>query len=74
MQKKNYLLKEKQKLTKKFKLIGITSNKVYFESNERSELQRWLDNEYGATETGVRKNIAVQFMPEAMRIVEMNKK
>ncbi len=74
MQKKNYLLKENQKLTKKFKLIGITSNKVYFESNERSELQRWLDNEYGATETGVRKNIAVQFMPEAMRIVEMNKK
>ncbi|WP_157455688.1 hypothetical protein [Carnobacterium maltaromaticum] len=61
-------------MTKKFKLIGITSNKVYFESNERSELQRWLDNEYGATETGVRKNIAVQFMPEAMRIVEMNKK
>ena len=74
MQKKNYLLKENQKLTKKFKLIGITSNKVYFESNERSELQRWLDNEFGATETGVRKNIAVQFMPEAMRIVEINKK
>lgn len=74
MQKKNYLLKENQKLTKKFKLIGLTSNKVYFESNERSELQRWLDNEYGATETGVRKNIAVQFMPEAMRIVEMNMK
>ncbi|WP_157456778.1 hypothetical protein [Carnobacterium maltaromaticum] len=61
-------------MTKKFKLIGITSNKVYFESNDRSELQRWLDNEFGATETGVRKNIAVQFMPEAMRIVEINKK
>ena len=60
-------------MTKKFKLVGITSNKVYFESNERSELQRWLDNEFGATETGVRKNIAVQYMPEAMRIVEQTK-
>ena len=56
-------------MTKKFKLIGIESQKVYFESAERSELQRWLDDEFGTTETGVRKNIAVQPMPEAMRIV-----
>lgn len=60
-------------MTKKFKLIGIESQKVYFESAERSELQRWLDDEFGTTETGVRKNIAVQPMPEAMRIVEQKK-
>lgn len=60
-------------MTKKFKLIGIESQKVYFESAERSELQRWLDDEFGTTETGVRKNIAVQPMPEAMRIVEQTK-
>ncbi|WP_157456956.1 hypothetical protein [Carnobacterium maltaromaticum] len=60
-------------MTKKFKLIGIESQKVYFESAERSELQRWLDDEFGNTETGVRKNIAVQPMPEAMRIVEQTK-
>ena len=45
------------------------THKVYFESTEHSELQRWLDDEFGTTETGVRKNIAVQPMPEAMRIV-----
>ncbi|CAD5903204.1 hypothetical protein [Carnobacterium maltaromaticum] len=60
-------------MTKKFKLIGIESQKVYFESAERSELQRWLDDEFGTTETGVRKNIEVQPMPEAMRIVEQTK-
>ncbi|WP_317945952.1 hypothetical protein [Carnobacterium maltaromaticum] len=56
-------------MTKLFKLVGIETHKVYFESTERSELQRWLDDEFGSTETGVRKNIAVQPMPEAMRIV-----
>ncbi|CAD5903071.1 hypothetical protein [Carnobacterium maltaromaticum] len=60
-------------MTKKFKLIGIESQKVYFESAERSELQRWLDDEFWTTETGVRKNIAVQPMPEAMRILEQTK-
>lgn len=60
-------------MTKKFKLIGIESQNVYFESTERSELQRWLDDEFGTTEAGVRKNIAVQPMPEAMRIVEQTK-
>lgn len=42
-------------MTKKFKLIGIKSQKVYFESNVRTELQRWLDDEFGATDSGVRK-------------------
>ena len=42
-------------MTKKFKLIGIESHKVYFESTERSELQRWLDDEFGTTKAGVRK-------------------
>lgn len=58
-------------MTKKFKLVGFTSNKIYFESTERSELQRWLDGEYGTSEGGVRKNIAVKYMPEAMKIVEV---
>ncbi len=61
-------------MTKIFQLIGIDSSIIYFESSQRSELQRWLDEEFGATKTGVRKNIAVQYMPEAMRIVELNKK
>lgn len=70
MQKKKIISKgEPPKVTKLFKLVGLTTHKVYFESNERPELQRWLDDEFGTTETGVRKNIAVQPMPEAMRIV-----
>lgn len=61
-------------MTKTFQLIGIDSSIIYFESSQRTELQRWLDEEFGSTETGVRKNIAIQPMPEAMRIVELNKK
>lgn len=60
-------------MTKKFKLIGIKSQKVYFESNVRTELQRWLDDEFGATDSGVRKKKAIKLMPEAMRIVEQVK-
>ena len=61
-------------MTKIFQLIGVDSSIVYFESSQRAELQRWLDEEYGSTETGVRKNIAIQPMPEAMRIVELTKR
>lgn len=61
-------------MTKIFQLIGIDSSIIYFESSQRTELQRWLDEEFGAIETGVRKNSAVQYMPEAMKIVELNKK
>jgi len=61
-------------VTKIFQLIGVDSSIVYFESSHRAELQRWLDEEFGSTETGVRKNIAIQPMPEAMRIVELTKR
>ena len=61
-------------MTKTFQLIGIDSSIIYFESSQRTELQRWLDEEFGSTETGVRKNIAIQPMPEAMRIVELIKR
>lgn len=61
-------------MTKTFQLIGIDSSIIYFESSQRTELQRWLDEEFGSTETGVRKNIAIQPMPEAMRIVELPKR
>lgn len=61
-------------MTKIFQLIGTDSSIIYFESSQRTELQRWLDEEFGSTETGVRKNITIQPMPEAMRIVELNKK
>lgn len=44
-------------------MILKETHKVYFESTERSELQRWLDDEFGTTETGVRKNIGVQPIP-----------
>lgn len=60
-------------MTKKFKLIGVESNKVYFESNERPELQRWLDEEYGATGPGLKKNKVIKKMPEAMRISQSAK-
>lgn len=61
-------------MPKTFKLVGVKSGKMYMESNERPELQRWLDDEFGTTETGVRKNIAVQPMPEAMKIIYNSKK
>ena len=57
-------------MTKKYKLVGIESNKVYFESTERPKLQRWLDDEFGATESGTRKNKIIEPMPESMRIIE----
>lgn len=55
---------------KLFKLVGLESDKVYFESNDRTALLRWLDNEFEGTKFGTRKNISVQRMPEAMRIVK----
>lgn len=56
-------------MTKKFKLVGIESEKVYYESNVRPELQRWLDEEFGSTYSGVREKKSPDSMPEAMKIV-----
>lgn len=67
-------MKESKQSEKKLKLVGTESEKVYFESNERSELLRWLDSEFGGSEPGVRKNLASQRMPEAMRIIGHTKK
>ena len=61
-------------MTKKFKLVGTESEKVYFESSERAELLRWLDSEFRSSEPGIRKKLATRHMPEAMRIVERTKK
>lgn len=57
-------------MTKTFKLVWVTSNKVYFESKECPELQRWLDDEFSETGKGIRKNIETNPMPEPMKIVE----
>lgn len=57
-------------VTKKFQLIGVDSQKIYFEAREHASLQRWLDEQFGATGAGTRKNKVVEPMPEAMRIVE----
>ena len=56
-------------MTKKFKLVGIESQKVYYESNVRPELQRWLDEEFGSTYSGIREKKSSDAMPEAMKIV-----
>lgn len=57
-------------MTKIFKLVWVTSNKVYFKSKERPELQRRLDDEFGETEKGLRKNIETNPMPDSMKIVK----
>ena len=55
-------------MTKKFKLVGVESQKVYYESNVRPEMQRWLDEELGSTYSGVREKKSADPMPEAMKI------
>lgn len=63
-------------MKKKFKLVGIESNKVYFESNQHADLQRWLDNEFSVTQqrSKGKKPIQRRPLPEAMKIVERIKK
>lgn len=60
-------------MTKKFKLVGIESQKVYYESNVRPDLQRWLDEEFGSTYSGIREKKSSDAMLEGMKI-EFNTK
>lgn len=60
-------------VTKKFKLVGLDSNKIYFEAQEHASLQRWLDVQFGVLNTGTEKNKSIVPMPEPMRIVEQVK-